>query len=132
VRIDYRIFTIMLCLVLILPILIVFGAQSVYGLVLQTNLNTALFLKYIPFFIMFHIEKYAGYSIDRITWTQDNDACNGVNGPNGLGGINSTASLNGNDDNGGVGICQLGNGGDANVESSLDHSACNGGNDFEC
>ena len=122
----------MLCLVLILPILIAFAEQSVYGLVLQTNLNTTLFLKYVPFLIMFHIEKYAGYSIDRITWMQDNDACNGVNGPNGIDGINSTASLNGNDDNGGVGTCQSGNGGDANVESSLVHSACNSSNGFEC
>ena len=110
----------MLWFVLILPILVTFGPQSVYGLVSQTNLNAAQALNYVPFLIMFHIEKYDGYSIDKNNETQYIGGCNGVNGPNGINGINGTASLDGNGGiagnggnggNGGVGICQLGNGG---------------------
>src|SRR3954467_8877001 len=116
-RINYWIFMIMLCFVLILPVLVTFGAQSVYGLVSQANLNAAPYLKYVPFLVMFHIEKYSGYFVDKIIGTQDIDGCNGKNGLNGIDGINGTASLNGNGGiagnggnggNGGVGICQLG------------------------
>ena len=65
--IKYGIFIIMLWFVLALPIFVTFGPQGVYGLVPQTNLNPALDLKFVPFLVMFHIEKYYAYSVERIT-----------------------------------------------------------------
>ena len=112
----------MLWFVLALPIFVTFGTQGVYGLVPQTNLNPALDLKFVPFLVMFHIEKYYAYSVDKNNEIQYINNCNGVNGVNGLngiGGINGADSLDHNGGNGGIG----GNGGDASGDNGS-----NGGN----
>ena len=119
----------MLSFVLALPIFVTFGPQGVYGLVPQTNLNPALDLKFVPFLVMFHIEKYYAYSVDKNNEIQYINSCNGVNGVNGLngiGGINGADSLDRNGGNGGIG----GNGGDANGDNGdSGNNGSNGGND---
>src|SRR4029079_9129538 len=100
----------MLWFVLALPIFVAFGPQGVYGLVPQTNLNPALDLKFVPFLVMFHIEKYYAYSVDKnneVQYIKSSNGVKGVNRLNGIGGINGADSLDHNGGNGGIG----GNGG---------------------
>ena len=120
----------MLWFVLALPIFVTFGPQGVYGLVPQTNLNPALDLKFVPFLVMFHIEKYYAYSVDKNNEIQYINSCNGVNGVNGLngiGGINGADSLDRNGGNGGIG----GNGGDANGDNGDNGDNGSNGGDGE-
>jgi hypothetical protein len=123
----------MLWFVLALPIFVTFGPQGVYGLVPQTNLNPALDLKFVPFLVMFHIEKYYAYSVDKNNEIQHINSCNGVNGVNGLngiGGINGADSLDHNGGNGGIGGNggNGGNGGSGGIDICQLGIGSNGGN----